>query len=156
MDFAKVLAELKSFFDRHGFRHGIAGAFALHAHGISRATGDLDLLVEDKARQLLLPYLDSLGYQRLHASEGFSNHLHQEPAWGRLDFIFVDDHTADLLFHRATRMELFPGVGILVPRPEHLAAMKVVAMKNDPSIESEIAAAEYKTGLRPFDQRSDR
>jgi hypothetical protein len=30
-------------------------------------------------------------------------------------------------------MKIFPGTTLLVPRPEHLAAMKVQAMKNDPS-----------------------
>jgi len=28
---------------------------------------------------------------------------------------------------------VFPGVAAAVPKPEHLAAMKVTAMKNDPS-----------------------
>jgi hypothetical protein len=121
------------FLDQRGVRHAVAGAIALHAHGLTRATSDLDLVVEVEAQEALLGFLDSLGYERLYVSEGFSNHLHSEPAWGRLDFIYVDHHTADLLFARATRVQLFPDASALVPRPEHLAAMKVLAMKNDPT-----------------------
>jgi hypothetical protein len=79
VDFAAVLADLAQFLDRNHLRFGLAGALALHAHGLSRATSDLDLVVEDKAKPLLLEHLDGLGYERLHASDGFSNHLHRLP-----------------------------------------------------------------------------
>ena len=47
--------------------------------------------------------------------------------------MYVDPSTADALFGSA---RLFPAPGgreILVASPEHLAAMKVLAMKNDPT-----------------------
>jgi hypothetical protein len=133
VDFATVLADLVRFLEGHSLRVGLAGALALHAHGISRATSDLDLVVEDKAKPLLLQHLDALGYERLHVSEGFSNHLHTDSRLGRVDFIYVDEHTAGLLFGQAIRSRLFAGVEVLVPRPAHLAAMKIQAMKDDPS-----------------------
>jgi hypothetical protein len=133
VDFATVLGNLKAFFDEHHVRYAMAGAFALHAHGITRATGDLDFAVEEKARDELRRFLASSGYEELYASEGFSNHVHRDGALGRLDFIYVDQHTADLLFDHARPMTILPGVDAPVPRAEHLAAMKVLAMKNDPS-----------------------
>jgi hypothetical protein len=133
LDFAMVLAELVGFLSQRAIRHGVAGAMALHAHGLTRATTDLDLVVEESGRDALLAHMAALGYEQLHASAGFSNHLHPDRRWGRLDFIYVDAHTADLLFAGARRLEIYPGRSLLVPRPEHLAAMKVQAMKNDPS-----------------------
>lgn len=133
MDFARVLEAVASFLDARGARLAIAGAFALHAYGNTRATSDLDLIVEAWAQADLLTFVEQLGYETLYLSIGFSNHLHQQPALGRLDFIYIDDHTARLLFGGAHLMPLFPGRQVLVPRPEHLAAMKVLAMKNDPS-----------------------
>ena len=131
MEFARVLQEIARALK--GYRFGLAGAMALYAYGISRATADLDLVVEDAARGPLLALLDSLGYERLYVSEGFSNHLHREPAFGRVDFIYVDAHTADLLFSRAKPVRIFGDVEVLLPRPEHLAAMKAQAIRNDPS-----------------------
>ena len=133
MDFAQVLADIVLFLDREHVRVALAGGVALHAHGLSRSTSDLDLVVEQRAQPLLLQYLASRGYECLHVSTGFSSHLHAEGRLGRLDFIYVDDRTAELLFDQATRMTLFAGTEILVPRPAHLAAMKIQAMKDDPA-----------------------
>lgn len=133
MDFPKVLAELSRFLEERRYRWGLAGAFALYAFGLTRATADLDFVVEERARGELLRRLDLLGYEQLYASEGYSNHVHANPAAGRLDFIYLDERTAQVLFGGCRRVELFPGVEVSVPRPEHLAAMKVLAMKNDPS-----------------------
>jgi hypothetical protein len=127
-----VLAEVTRFLSERGIRHGIAGAMALHAHGLTRATQDIDLVVEESAREALLTHLASLGYELLQSSEGFSNHLHPDRRWGRLDFIYVDPQTTDVLFKGAQALEIFPSARILVPKPEHLIAMKVQAIKSDP------------------------
>jgi hypothetical protein len=80
LDFAMVLEELAGFLSRIGVRHAIAGAVALHAHVLTRATMDLDLVVEEGGRDALLAHMAALGYEQLHASPGFSNHLHPERA----------------------------------------------------------------------------
>ena len=36
------------------------------------------------------------------------------------------------VFGRSTKAEIFPGVSLIVPRPEHLAEMKVQALKDRP------------------------
>lgn len=133
LNFAVVLEKLAAFLASKGHRFGVVGAVALHAYGITRSTGDLDLVVETSAQPELLGFLDSLGYERLHVSASYSNHVHALPAMGRLDFIYVDADTARALFASGRWMELFPGLRVLVPKPEHLVAMKVLAMKNDPS-----------------------
>jgi hypothetical protein len=133
MNFARVLEDVARFLDTQGARFGLAGAFALHAYGYARATADLDFVVEAKAQPVLCIHLESLGYQTIHRSAGYSNHVHPLPSLGRVDFIYLDEPTSHALFGGARRLEVLPGLQALVPRPEHLAAMKVLAMKNDPS-----------------------
>ncbi|MFL5422620.1 MAG: nucleotidyl transferase AbiEii/AbiGii toxin family protein [Myxococcales bacterium] len=133
MDFAMVLGEIVRFLSERGIRYSLAGAVALHAHGISRATQDLDIAVDESGRAALLSHLAALGYTKLHESEGFSNHHHPEAPWGRLDFIYLEGKTADLFFAGAKPAEVFHGVTLPVPRPEHLAAMKAQAIKETPS-----------------------
>ena len=128
-----VIAEVTRFLSQRGIRHGVAGAVALHAYGLTRATRDLDLVVEETGREAILSHLASLGYELLQSSEGFSNHLHADRRWGRLDFIYVDASTAKVLFGAAKELEVFPGARLPVPSPEHLIAMKVQAIKNDPT-----------------------
>jgi hypothetical protein len=157
VDFAKVLAEVARFLESQGARFALAGAFALRAHGLGRLTSDLDLVVEARVQPALLLFLAGLGYELLHSSEGFSNHLHPEPAWGRLDFIYVDAATAGALFDGAARSDLFPAVTVLVPRPEHLAAMKVHAIKMDPSRTfKELADLQFLLGLPGVDEQEIR
>ena len=72
-----------------------------------------------------------VGALALH-TYGCSNHLHADPALGRLDVIYVDEDTRGKIFAEA-RLATLAGVTVVVPKPEHLAAMKIHAMKNDSS-----------------------
>ncbi|HRC86483.1 MAG TPA: hypothetical protein PK413_12815, partial [Thermoanaerobaculia bacterium] len=108
---------------------------------------DLDLVLEAKIQQRLVAFLESRGYRTLHCSSGYSNHLHDDPLLGRLDFVFVDPETAEKLF-AATRWLKGPHERpIPVAAPEHLVAMKVMALKNDPS-RSELERADLRFLLR--------
>jgi len=133
LDFAKVLGALAAFFEREGFRYAAVGAFGLHAYGLTRATLDLDLAVESEAQPVLVAFLESLGYETIHRSSGYSNHVHLLPDLGRVDLVYVSGETSRLMFAgRGTTLDV-GGCRVPVPRPEHLAAMKIHAMKNDPS-----------------------
>jgi hypothetical protein len=133
VDFPRVLATLAEFLERENVPYAIIGAFGLHAYGLGRATMDVDLVADAGAQQVILAFLESLGYDTLHASAGYSNHLHPVPAMGRVDFVYVGGDTGRLLFGQCTRALDLGERRLPVPRAEHLAAMKVQAMKNDPS-----------------------
>jgi hypothetical protein len=132
VDFSKVIGEVAGFLERENVRFALAGAFALHAYGLSRATSDLDLVTEAAVREALVTFLESLGYETLYCSSGYSNHVHPEAEMGRVDLIYVDGETANRLFGGAKVSFRLGGHELSVPRAEHLAAMKVHAMKNDP------------------------
>jgi hypothetical protein len=131
LDFSKALLTVDAFFERHQRPWALAGAAALSAYGLSRATQDLDFIAGKDIQDQLIAYLESAGYRTLYRSAGYSNHLHSEAAGGRLDFIYVAGDTSQRLFD-GCRAGTFAGRPVRVPRPEHLAAMKVQAMKNDP------------------------
>jgi hypothetical protein len=68
-----------------------------------------------------------------------------------VDCIYVGEPTATSLFDSATAAP-FLGRNIRVPKPEHLAAMKVLAMKNDPSRTfQEMADLQFILGLAGVD-----
>lgn len=132
MDYARVIEPLKRFFESEGIRHAVIGGFGLHAYGLARATFDVDLVVEATAQRRLVEHLESLGWETLSVTSGYSNHLHGDSALGRLDFVYVRGETAGAIFAGCRSMTIVGGVEAPVPRPEHLAAMKAQAMKNDP------------------------
>ena len=132
LDFARVIDAVAGFLERENAPFALVGAFALHAYGLSRATFDLDFVTEAEVRERLIAFLESLGYETLHASSGYSNHLHSDAAAGRLDFIYVAGETSRRLFSAPGTTLRLGGRDLPVPRAEHLVAMKVHAMKNDP------------------------
>ena len=124
-----------SFLEERGARVAVIGGLGLHGHGVTRATLDLDLVTEATVQDALVTFLESHGYETLYRSAGYSNHVHTIDGLGRVDLVYVDRETALSLFSgSAPRLELGSRTA-LVPRAEHLAAMKIQAMKNDRSRE---------------------
>lgn len=132
MDFVRTIERVEALLAPAHWRWAVAGGVALAAYGNPRLTLDIDIVTESAAQALLVPALEAAGYKTLYVSPGFSNHRHDDPAFGRLDVIYVNARTADQLF-AATREVPGPGGGrIRVPKPEHLIAMKVQAIQNAP------------------------
>lgn len=136
------------FFEEEGLECAIIGAFGLQAYGLNRATSDLDFVTDSQAQARLVPFLEKLGYETLHVSSGYSNHLHTDPAMGRLDFVYISGDTSRELLGAARKLHVLGGISMAVPRPEHLAAMKIQAMKNDPErTYQEMADIQFLLGL---------
>lgn len=132
MDFVRALDEVATFVAREGHRFAVAGGVALAAYGHPRLTLDLDIVTDAVAQPALVMFLETAGYTTLFRSTGFSNHRHPDRRRGRIDVIYVQGRTADRLFAGLRPMPGPGGHPIPVPRPEHLIAMKVQAMKNAP------------------------
>ena len=128
-----MLGAVSDFLEERGFRYAVIGAVALAAYGLPRTTVDLDLIVEASAQDDLIRFLKSRGYQTLHRSSGYSNHRHTDSHWGSIDFVYVGAETSEELFAATRRLKGPGGLSMPLPKPEHLAALKVVAMKNDPT-----------------------
>lgn len=132
MNFAVALNRVEAALASGGWPSAVAGGVALAAYGNPRLTIDLDIVTDADAQPRLIADLEAAGYRTLYRSTGFSNHLHADPEWGRIDIIYVDAITSAKLF-AATRVMNGPGGrAIRVPRPEHLIAMKVQAIANAP------------------------
>jgi hypothetical protein len=133
LDFGTVLGLISGFLEEKGVRYAVIGGVALAAYGMPRNTVDLDFVVESSGQDNLIGFLEEHGYETLYRSSGYSNHRHPDLNWGSVDFVYVEGETSRNLF-AASRTSKGPrDLPIPLPKPEHLAALKVVAMKNDPS-----------------------
>ncbi|MHB8797624.1 MAG: nucleotidyl transferase AbiEii/AbiGii toxin family protein [Thermoanaerobaculia bacterium] len=133
MDVVRLLGLLRPHLDTCGARWMLAGGFALAAYGSTRATADLDLVVDDGVREELLRRLAGEGFEAVFTSEGFTNLLHPDTALGRLDLIWVEGETSRRLFAASRERPLPGGPSVPVPAPEHLVEMKVRAIRNRPT-----------------------
>jgi hypothetical protein len=128
-----VFDEVATFLEAQGHPVAVVGGLAVLAHGHTRASFDLDLLTEVAARDGFVAFLEAKGYETLHASQSFSNHAHADASRGRVDVVYVDAETSRRIFAEASPRLPLGGRTALVPKAEHLIAMKVQAMKNDPT-----------------------
>lgn len=152
MEIERVLLSLKTFFEDLSAPYAIVGGLGLQAYGFGRATFDVDLVVAAEVQPRLIEFLEGLGYRTLYVSSGYSNHAHADPAMGRVDFVYVRGRTREQLFAACRRLPVIGELVLPVPRPEHLAAMKVQAMKNDPDRTfQELADIRYLLGLPETD-----
>jgi hypothetical protein len=133
MDFERVIRILGEYFQAGGAAWGIIGGLAMAAHGAARTTLDVDIVVDGESQDGLVEFLESLGFETLHLSTGYSNHLHGDPALGRVDVVYVRGESSRRIFAGVRSHPGPGGMQIPVPRAEHLAAMKAYSIKNDPT-----------------------
>ena len=153
MDFGAVLEDLADFLAERGHLWAVVGGVALAAYGLARTTLDLDIVLDLSAQEDLLGFLESRGYTTLHYSAGYSNHRNPDPRWGRIDCVYVKEETSRVLFAGCRLSQGPRGIEIPLPRPEHLAAMKVLAIKNDPGrIYQDMADLRYLVALPGVDR----
>ncbi len=129
-DYGAVLRDLIPFFEREKIRFALGGGFALQALGRSRLTFDLDLIVDGAAQDNIVRHMEAIGFETLNRLQGYSNHLRGDQ---HVDFIYVYGDTANRIFRRAEPCDSTGEVRIPIARPEHLAMMKFLAVKNQPT-----------------------
>lgn len=106
--------------------HALIGGFALAVHGNPRATGDIDLLIDEEDKKALLKALNEVGYSiRTETPEVF--HF-DGPV--RLDILFARRPLSKRMLAEAkAEPQLF---GIRVVGPEDIIGLKIQAYKNNP------------------------
>ncbi len=132
MNFGRTFGGIETALRERGVRVAIIGGVALAVYGHPRTTLDLDLVTEGDAQDDVIALMESLGFETLHRSTGYSNHLHPDAARGRIDFVYVRGATLEQLFDGVRTLPGPGGLSVSVPRPEHLIAMKVHAIRNAP------------------------
>ncbi len=108
--------------------HALIGGFALAAHGIVRATQDIDLLVDGAKRDVASSRLINAGFSLLHETSEVSHF----GGVGRLDVLWANRSPTQHMFHAASVMLSFP---VPVVSAEDLIGLKIQAYKNDPKRE---------------------
>ena len=154
MQFDEVLRTFSEFFERERIRYAVAGGLAIHAWGRSRTTQDIDFAVDGIAQRNVIRFAESIGYQTLHSSDGYSNHEHPDEAFGLVDLMYLYGATADRVFADAAHRFVVGDSKAPVPKPEHLIAMKVQAIKNAPRrVSIDVPDIEYLLTLPGIDHR---
>lgn len=114
----------------HGFRVALIGGFALPFHGVRRATGDVDFLVEVRGADLLHDALLRAGYVALHRSEDVANYRAPTTIASGVDVLYAHRAPTIAMLERATMAD--GPAGVPVVDVEGLIGLKLQAIVNDP------------------------
>ena len=131
MSLKNIFKALADFFKRSNMDYGIIGAFALFSYGYTRATQDIDFITRGEKKEKIINYLESLGFETTFSSNAFSNHLHPVSSV-RVDIMYVEGRTADDIFNSTENRLIFKDLELPVVSAEHLVAMKLFAIQNNP------------------------
>ena len=125
----EILRTIALYSESKAMRFIVVGGQAVNAYGISRQTGDIDLIVEGSRKADWSGLLERLKYKPHQDDDRFSRYQPPELAAWPIDLMYVDDLTFEKLFSAARDMII--GVSeVAVVSPEHLVALKIHALKN--------------------------
>ncbi len=131
MDLRSVLLELHAALDAAGIEHALIGGLALAAHGAGRATVDLDFLADGERADDIAGILRGLGFEPLQRTPNVGNYASEDPARGRVNFLFAQRALARAMLARAGLLEVL-GTTLRVAGASDLIGLEVQASSNDP------------------------
>ena len=118
----EILRTILLYVEGKGMPFVVIGGHAVNVYGVSRQTGDLDLLVRltDKANWLQL--MGKLDYERGQNDDRFARFRSSSLAAWPIDLMFVDDQTFDKISSQATEAQFGPTLA-RVASARHLATL---------------------------------
>lgn len=125
--------ELSDFIDlgrrEPALRFLIIGGYAVAAHGHTRATFDVDLLVRRAETDAWLARLGASGLKLFGKSSSFAQFIQPDGGDG-LDLMFVDEATFERMWQNSEEHD-FGGCQARVPCLDHLLALKLHVLKQE-------------------------
>ena len=132
MDFEIVSKLILDSFKKSNVRFALIGGFALHVSGITRATKDIDFLVNKEDMPKVKKLMKEFGYDLIHESEDVSNFWGNLSSLGAIDFLHAHRSYALAMLERAKMKDILNGqFSVKVVIPEDLIGLKVQAIAND-------------------------
>lgn len=137
MNFELFFKHVITSFEESEIRYAFVGGFALGIMGILRSTMDLDFLLFtddlDKADNILTQNM----YTCVHRSENISQYSSEIRELGHVDFIHAFRPLSKNMLNRASRFTVFEKYSVPVLTPEDIIGLKIQAIANDPTRETE-------------------
>lgn len=132
LDFQTVLNQLAAEGRKQGFEIVLVGGWALNAYGVARQTVDIDFVSREDDLQRLEKVLTGFGYARVFRSELFAKFRSEAEGLFDIDLLFIEPETLRGLLAEAKETSIGEAI-FKVPSLQHLIAMKLHALKHNPS-----------------------
>ncbi|MBX7144378.1 MAG: nucleotidyltransferase [Oligoflexia bacterium] len=125
----EILRTISSEAAANGVSFIVIGGHAVNAHGISRTTGDIDLMVKITDKEFWLGLLKKLNYSIRQETAAFVIANPPTIAAWPIDFMLVSDETFDIARADAVMFD-HAGAKCQTASIQHLIAMKLHALRS--------------------------
>jgi hypothetical protein len=126
MSLQDTLTLARTTLNAENIQFALIGGFALAAHGIVRATQDIDFLVDGAQKEKARTALSAVGFRLVFESL----EVLQFSGVGQLDILLANREASKKMLSRAKTIENFP---VPVVAAEDLIGLKIQAFSNDPN-----------------------
>ncbi len=106
----------------------LIGGHAVSAHGASRQTGDIDLLVQRSSKDKWAEFFQKIRYKASQDDVRFTRYTPDTIAAWPIDLMYVDDETFSKMLNEAISTEV-SSVAIKIASVRHMIILKIHAMK---------------------------
>jgi len=111
----------------------LIGGQAVGVRGYQRVTLDVDFMITEADYEKLKPAMCAAGYQEVTRTAVAAKLRAESENLVDVDFMFVDTDTFSGI-QSESEAETFQEASFLVPKPEHLIALKLHAIKQQPIV----------------------
>lgn len=125
MKLKEVLTKVHGILTAIPARHAIIGGMALAAHGVQRATNDIDFLIEEELIEVVRKKMIENGFKVIHESQ----EVLQFSGCGEVDFLIARRPMSRAMLAKQKKSHLF---GIDCLDVEDLVGLKIQAYSNSP------------------------
>lgn len=116
-------------FPEQNIRVLLVGGHAVNAYGFTRATVDVDFIIQEHQEHLVKHLMKESGYQN-QSSHGNVLFCNRPDSSFRVDFLKTDSHTMDQLWADKLPVHSTEVSGCFMVSLEHLVAMKLSALRD--------------------------
>lgn len=132
MNFELVFRELLQKFSEQNIRFALIGGFAMHVAGFTRATNDIDFLIDAENLGKIKAIMSKLGYELTHESLEFSNYWHPMAPLGCVDYLHAHREYTRQMLARTKTHKVLGSFEVPVLIHEDIIGLKVQSMVNNP------------------------
>jgi len=134
MEYKNPFELVASEFQQAGIPFVLIGGFAVNYYKVMRNTQDVDFLLPEEESTKGVKVLENSGYHVDESREIFVRLVNDRLRPARVDLMLVSNDTFDKISDKGKKARI-GGHDFIVPTIEHLIALKLHAMKNNPNRE---------------------
>lgn len=133
MRYPTIFHLISETFSKAGISAILIGGFAVNYYKVTRQTADIDFLVTEEDFEKAAILLKRAGYKKDYVQQNFARLKDNRVYLMDIDFIFVDKSTFEKIIETG-KIITIAGQKFTVPSVEHLIALKLHSIKNNPKL----------------------